>query len=172
MTSKKTVQFIEKVNIENKNLERKFNDFLFNNYSDKTEVNYFGNFGKIDNELQEKMFIQMKNKIKEPLYLTPNKLESKLENLFNSKYEEMQKQITPLIENSYNLLSDEEKEVFEYNMTMKIAMCSEAETRESSTQKVTAEALDLLVKCTSKKIIENLEALIEKNKVNPSFQTN
>jgi hypothetical protein len=33
-----------------------------------------------------------------------------------------------------------------------------------STQKVTAEALDSLVKCTTPKIIENLEAFVEKNK--------
>lgn len=161
MTSKKTVGFIEKVKFEDKKLERTFNDFLFQNYSNKTEINYFG---EVDNELQEAMFVQMKKQIKDPLYLTSNELEYKMQNLFNGRYTEMQKQITPFLEKSYSVLSEEEKEVFDYNMTMKITMCAEASTRSMSTQKVTAEALDSLVKCTTPKIIENLEAFVEKNK--------
>lgn len=161
MTSKKTVGFIEKVKFEDKKLERIFNDFLFQNYSNKTEVNYFG---EVDNELQEAMFIQMKKQLKEPLYLTSDELEYKMQNLFNGRYTEMQKQLTPFLEKSYSVLSEEEKEVFNHNMTMKITMCAEASTRSMSTQKVTAEALDSLVKCTTPKIIENLEAFVEKNK--------
>ncbi|MBM26336.1 MAG: hypothetical protein CL760_11820 [Chloroflexi bacterium] len=161
MTSKKTVKFIEKVKLEDKKSERTFNDFLFKSYSNQTEVNYFG---EVDNDLQEAMFIQMKKQIKDPLYLTSDELEYKMQNLFNNRYTEMQKQITPFIEKSYSVLSEEEKEVFNHNMTMKITMCAEASTRSMSTQKVTAEALDSLVKCTTPKIIENLESFIEKNK--------
>ena len=161
MTSKKTVKFIEKVKLEDKKSERTFNDFLFKSYSNQTEVNYFG---EVDNNLQKAMFIQMKKQIKDPLYLTSDELEYKMQNLFNNRYTEMQKQITPFIEKSYSVLSEEEKEVFNHNMTMKITMCAEASTRSMSTQKVTAEALDSLVKCTTPKIIENLESFIEKNK--------
>lgn len=161
MTSKKTVKFIEKVKLEDKKSERTFNDFLFKSYSNQTEVNYFG---EVDNDLQEAMFIQMKKQIKDPLYLTSDELEYKMQNLFNNRYTEMQKQITPFIEKSYSVLSEEEKEIFNHNMTMKITMCAEASTRSMSTQKVTAEALDSLVKCTTPKIIENLESFIEKNK--------
>ena len=161
MTSKKTVKFIEKVKLEDKKSERTFNDFLFKSYSNQTEVNYFG---EVDNNLQEAMFIQMKKQIKDPLYLTSDELEYKMQNLFNNRYTEMQKQITPFIEKSYSVLSEEEKEIFNHNMTMKITMCAEASTRSMSTQKVTAEALDSLVKCTTPKIIENLESFIEKNK--------
>tara|TARA_Y100001960_G_scaffold270875_1_gene297298 strand:- start:58991 stop:61213 length:2223 start_codon:yes stop_codon:yes gene_type:complete len=161
MTSKKTVKFIEKVKLEDKKSERTFNDFLFKFYSNQTEVNYFG---EVDNDLQEAMFIQMKKQIKDPLYLTSDELECKMQNLFNNRYTEMQKQITPFIEKSYSVLSEEEKEVFNHNMTMKITMCAEASTRSMSKQKVTAEALDSLVKCTTPKIIENLESFIEKNK--------
>jgi hypothetical protein len=161
MTSKKTVKFVEKVKLEDEKMNQMFNDMIFRAYSEKTEANYYV---EIDEELQEAMFNQMKKRIKDPLYLTPNELEFKMQNFFNSRYTEMQEQLTPFIEKSYSVLSEEEKEVFEHNMTMKITMCAEASTRSMSTQKVTAEALDSLVKCTTPKIIENLEAFVEKNK--------
>jgi hypothetical protein len=161
MTSKKTVKFVEKVKLEDEKMNQMFNDMIFRAYSEKTEANYYV---EIDEELQEAMFNQMKKRIKSPLYLTPDELEFKMQNFFNSRYTEMQEQLTPFIEKSYSVLSEEEKEVFEHNMTMKITMCAEASTRSMSTQKVTAEALDSLVKCTTPKIIENLEAFVEKNK--------